>query len=61
MAALASAYGSLNFGESIGSGNQPHEAMYERDDFAFLPNIDPATFVHDFQNSSSVDHRLVLS
>ena len=57
MAALAAAYGSMDLGSLLA----PEPACLGTEEaFTFLPNTDPATFVEEFQNSSSVDNRYLV-
>ena len=58
MAAVAAAYRSMDMGSMLFP--KTPDAVVE-DGFEFLPNQDPATFVEEFQHSSSVDNRLVIA
>jgi len=55
--ALAAAYGSLDQHSMLGSSSDMLLNGVDNE-FAFLPGSDPATFVEEFQNSSSVDNRI---
>ena len=59
MAALAAAYRSLTPG-SLLTPQTGSSLLEESEGFQFLPHTDPASFVEEFQNSSSVDNRLLL-
>jgi len=57
--ALAAAYGSLDQHSMLGSSSDMLSINGGVDnEFSFLPGADPATFVEEFQNSSSVDNRI---
>jgi len=57
MAALAAAYRSMDCG-SLVTPQQGTLMEEEEESFEFLPHTDPATFVEEFQKSTSADNRI---
>ena len=57
MAALAAAYRTMDCGSLLSAGR---EATTEEESFEFLPHTDPATFVEEFQKSTSADNRYFI-
>jgi len=56
MAALAAAYSSMTPGSLVTPQFTDHLAV--QDNFEMLPDTDPASFLAQFQNSSSADHKI---
>ena len=54
MAALAAAYRTMDCGSLV---TTDRSVVPEEESFEFLPHTDPATFVEEFQKSTSADNR----
>ena len=54
MAALAAAYQTMDCGSLLSTDTG---VMPEEESFEYLPHTDPATFVNEFQNTTSADNK----